>query len=139
MRVTTTRVLALLMLALLGVALLGGCGGGDDAAEGAGDDTPEVTGGEGAVVVIPAAAQDLAYQVEMTRAPAGAVTLRMPNPSTISHNIAVEEPEVAVGEIVGEGGVSEITVSFPPGEYLYFCTVPSHRELGMEGTLVITG
>ena len=86
---------------------------------------------------IPAAEQGLAYQVTEVSAPAGEITLRMPNPSTIPHNIAVDEPEQQIGEIVGEGGESEISLEFPTGEYEYYCSVPGHREAGMVGTLTV--
>ena len=88
-------------------------------------------------IEIPAAVEGLAYQETEVSAPAGQVNLIMPNPSPLPHNIAVEEPEEAVGEVVQEGGVSEITVDFPAGEYEYFCTVPGHREAGMVGTLTV--
>lgn len=89
------------------------------------------------IVEIPAAEQGLAFAKESVSAATGTLTLRMPNPSSVPHNIAVDEPERAVGEVVEKGGVSEITVNFPPGEYEYYCSVPGHREAGMTGTLTV--
>ncbi len=89
------------------------------------------------VVEIPAAAQGLKFAKEEVSAATGTLTLRMPNPSDVPHNIAVDEPEKAEGEVVQKGGVSEITVDFPPGEYEYYCSVPGHREAGMTGTLTV--
>lgn len=91
-----------------------------------------------AAVEIPADEQALAFQKTAVTAAAGRITLRMPNPSAIPHNIAVDEPEKAMGEIVQKGGVSEITVDFPAGEYEYYCAVPGHREAGMVGKLTVT-
>ena len=113
----------------------------DDTATTPGDSgaaPPATTGGSGGsaeVLEIPAAETDLAYQETAVSAPAGTITLRMPNPSAIPHNIAVDEPEQQLGEVVQQGGVSEITVDFPAGEYTYYCSVPGHREAGMEGVL----
>jgi plastocyanin len=105
----------------------------------AGDAADSVTGDEGdaTVIEIPAAEQGLAFAKERVTAKAGRITLRMPNPSPLPHNIAVDEPERAIGEVVEQGGVSEITLDFPPGEYEYYCSVPGHREGGMVGTLVV--
>jgi uncharacterized cupredoxin-like copper-binding protein len=86
---------------------------------------------------IPADEQALAFQKEQVTARAGEVTLRMPNPAPLPHNIAVDEPEQMLGEVVQKGGVSEITVNFPAGEYEYYCSVPGHREAGMVGTLTV--
>lgn len=109
---------------------------GDGTATAPGDGGTAPPGG-GEVLEIPAAEQGLAFAVEEITAPAGEITLRMPNPSAVPHNFAVDEPEQQIGEIVGEGGVSEITVDFPPGEYEYYCSVPGHREAGMVGTLTV--
>lgn len=111
----------------------------DTATGQAGDAVDAVTGDEGnaTVVEIQAAEQGLAFAEARVTAPAGRITLRMTNPSPLEHNIAVDRPEQAVGEVVGQGGVSEITVDFPPGEYEYYCSVPGHREAGMVGTLVV--
>ena len=80
----------------------------------------------------------LAYVTAEARAEAGQLTVRMPNESGVQHDIAVENGGVsAKGEVVGQGGVSEFTADFPTGEFTYFCTVPGHREGGMEGTLTV--
>lgn len=140
--------LATLLAAMLAIGAVG-CGDDDSADAPAADPpaatteapattAPETTGGAAATVLeIPAAEQGLAYDKTEATAPAGEVTLSMPNPSPIPHNIAVEQPEEAIGEIVEQGGVSEITVDFPAGDYEYFCTVPGHREAGMVGTLTV--
>ena len=93
--------------------------------------------GTAVVVQIPAAKKGLAFAKEKARATAGEITLRMPNPSPVEHNIALDEPARAEGEVVGEGGTSEITVNLTPGTYQYYCSVPGHREGGMVGTLTV--
>lgn len=35
------------------------------------------------------------------------------------------------------GGSGTGTLELETGEYTYFCTVPGHREQGMEGTLSV--
>ena len=143
----TGRLAALLAAALLVVGAAAGCGGDDDgvadapaATAATAIETPPATSeqSEATILEIPAAADNsLAYQVTEVTAPAGVITLRMPNPSSLPHNIAVEEPESATGEVATQGGVSEITVDVPPGTYEYFCSVPGHREAGMAGTLTV--
>jgi uncharacterized cupredoxin-like copper-binding protein len=108
--------------------------GVDDGIDSATDGTDS---GDAQVLEVPAAEQGLAYATTSVSAPAGTITLRMPNPSTIPHNIAIEKPEAVTGEVVNENGVSEVTADFAAGEYEFFCTVPGHREAGMKGTLTV--
>ena len=71
-------------------------------------------------------------------APAGALTITSPNDSAVPHNIALEGNGVdEVGEVVQNGGVSEIEADVEAGEYTFYCSVPGHREGGMEGTLTV--
>ena len=62
----------------------------------------------------------------------------MENPSAVPHNIAIEGDGVEEeGEVVEQGGVSRVSAELEPGEYTFYCSVPGHREAGMEGTLVV--
>jgi plastocyanin len=80
----------------------------------------------------------LAYEANAATAEAGALTIRSPNPSGTPHNIALElESGDEIGEVVQDGGVSEIQVDVEPGEYVFYCSVAGHREGGMEGTLTV--
>ena len=42
-----------------------------------------------------------------------------------------------VGEIVKDGGTSTVEAEVQAGEYTFYCSVPGHREGGMEGTLTV--
>ena len=90
------------------------------------------------VLEIPATAQT-AYETNAATGEAGSATIRSPNPSGTPHNIALEGPGVSgtAGKVVTDGGVSEIKVTLKKGEYTFFCTVPGHREAGMEGKLTV--
>ncbi len=37
------------------------------------------------------------------------------------------------------GRTTALTVDLKPGEYEFYCPVDGHRELGMEGTIVVGG
>jgi plastocyanin len=78
------------------------------------------------------------YQFGSAEAPAGQLTINSLNESSVDHDIAVEGNGVnEKGEIVKDGGTSTLEADFQPGEYTFFCTVPGHREGGMEGKLTV--
>ena len=80
----------------------------------------------------------LAYVFANAEAPAGALEVDSPNKSSTDHNIAIEGGGVSEeGEIVKDGGVSKVNVDVKAGKYQFFCTVPGHRQAGMEGTLTV--
>jgi plastocyanin len=91
------------------------------------------------VLTIPAdPGGSIAYQFANAEAPAGELDVRSPNESSTDHDIAIEGNGVnEKGEVVKNGGVSEFKADLQPGEYTFFCTVPGHREGGMEGTLTV--
>ena len=81
----------------------------------------------------------LAYVFADAVAQPGALDIRSPNESSVPHNIALEGQGVnEVGEVVQDGGVSEISADVVRGEYQFFCTVTGHRPAGMEGTLTVS-
>lgn len=82
---------------------------------------------------------DLAYTSDSATAKSGQVTIELENPQALSHDVAIEGPEgeeIGKTEIVSESSAST-TVELEPGEYTFYCTVPGHREAGMEGTLTV--
>jgi len=79
-----------------------------------------------------------AYQFADAVAPAGQITIKSPNESSVDHNIALEGNGVDdKGEVVKDGGVSQFTVDLKPGEYTFYCSVDGHRQAGMEGKLTV--
>jgi plastocyanin len=80
----------------------------------------------------------LAYTFGSAEAPAGQLTIESENEASVDHNIAVEGGGVdEIGPVVNNGGVSRIEVELRSGEYTFYCSVPGHREGGMEGRLTV--
>jgi len=78
------------------------------------------------------------YLFGSAEAPAGQLTVNSPNESSTPHDIAIEGNGVnEKGEVVQDGGVSTFSADLQAGEYTFYCTVPGHREGGMEGTLTV--
>jgi plastocyanin len=93
---------------------------------------------ENGVLDIPVAESGLAYAFADARAPAGSLRVTSENPQNVPHDIALEGNGVsAKGEVVQAGGTSEFTTDLEPGEYTFYCSVPGHREGGMEGKLTV--
>ena len=82
---------------------------------------------------------ELAYTSTSETAKAGKVTVEFKNPQALTHDVAIEDSsgeEVGATELIADGS-DTTTVDLKPGTYTYFCTVPGHREAGMEGTLTV--
>ncbi|HEX2358996.1 MAG TPA: plastocyanin/azurin family copper-binding protein [Solirubrobacterales bacterium] len=80
----------------------------------------------------------LVYEPSGLEAGAGNITLAYDNPSAVPHNINLE----VEGETIAESesltnGSTEISAELAPGEYLFYCSIPGHRQAGMEGTLTV--
>lgn len=146
--------LAAMFVLILAAFALVACGGGSDTTS---DTTAESTttqeesgGGEkeaeggtagGAATVDfeadPSGA--LAYTTDKATAKAGKVTVNFTNSSPVPHDVALEDEAgetIAETEVLAEGSDSA-TAELEPGEYKFFCTVPGHRQGGMEGTLTV--
>lgn len=95
-------------------------------------------GGASTTLQLEADATALAFDTTELEATAGKVTIDFTNPSAIPHNVAIEQngKELSGFEPIAEGKESE-TADLQPGTYTFFCSVPGHREAGMEGTLVV--
>ncbi|HUB99651.1 MAG TPA: plastocyanin/azurin family copper-binding protein [Solirubrobacterales bacterium] len=95
--------------------------------------------GPGGTLEISAAESELRFEeTELTSKP-GKVTIDFNNPSSIPHDVKIEDEageELGGTETIAKEEESA-TVELPPGTYKFFCSVPGHREAGMEGTLVV--
>jgi uncharacterized cupredoxin-like copper-binding protein len=59
--------------------------------------------------------------------------------SSLGHNITVESSS---GSVVGstptfQGGSKTLSLSLKAGTYKFYCSVPGHRQAGMEGTITV--
>ena len=80
----------------------------------------------------------LAYNTKLLSAKAGSVTISMTNMSPIEHNVTIAEGSKVLGATpTFTGGTKSVTLNLKPGKYTFYCSVPGHRQAGMEGTLVV--
>jgi plastocyanin len=80
----------------------------------------------------------LAFVQKSLTAKAGKVTINFTNQSPVPHNVAVESAGKELGMTpVITSGSKTLTLTLAKGTYTYFCTVDSHRQAGMQGTLAV--
>lgn len=146
-RISTVPLLAL----ALGAIALGGCGGSKSTSSSATTAAPETTApaatsstaapstGVSALSLAADPQGELKYNTTSLTAKAGSVAIAFTNDAPLSHNVTVESSS---GTTVGatptfQGGSKVLTLNLKPGTYKFYCSVPGHRQAGMEGTLVV--
>jgi hypothetical protein len=82
---------------------------------------------------------ELAFTVARVIAPPGNANFRLQNPQDVGHNLTIEA--------VGGGSIETPTVReasewvrislYPDKRLVFYCSVPGHREAGMEGTIKV--
>jgi plastocyanin len=84
----------------------------------------------------------LVFQPNGLQAKPGNVEITYDNPSPVPHSIAVA---TANGNVIGQvqpftAGKQTVALNdLKPGKYVFYCTVPGHREAGMQGDLTVLG
>jgi uncharacterized cupredoxin-like copper-binding protein len=107
--------------------------------------TKEQVGGGGSAktgTVDITAAQGLAFEqksVSATPGKDGKITIDFDNPNPVSHNVQVEGPggNKLGGTKTITSGKTTATVNAKPGTYTFYCSVPGHRQAGMQGKLTV--
>lgn len=107
--------------------------------EAGGGEKNAVAKGPGGTLQLAADPTQIAYDTTELSSKPGKVTIDFDNPSSLEHDVAIESEsggEIAASETIAKGKTS-VSADLPPGTYTFFCTVPGHREAGMEGKLVV--
>ena len=79
-----------------------------------------------------------AYDTSKLSSKAGSVTIDFSNPSPVQHDVAIAQGSkiIAKSNLIS-GGSTSVSTTLKPGKYLYYCTVPGHRQAGMQGVLTV--
>ncbi len=119
------RVRALTIVAALALGLAA-CGGDEVTSDLAPSATLEVEGGE------------MYYDPDVLVATAGEITVTFENVGIVEHDFVIEEVgDLDVVGMVDPGERATGTVELEPGTYTVYCTVPGHRNAGMQATLEV--
>ena len=82
---------------------------------------------------------ELSYNTKTLSAKAGKVTITMTNMSPLEHNVTVAQGSTVLGATpTFVGGSKTLTLNLKAGSYTFYCSVPGHRQAGMEGTLTVS-
>ena len=93
----------------------------------------------GGTVALSAQGSQLAFNATSETAKAGKVALKFTNDSALQHNVTLADSS---NKVLGEtptfqGGAKSFSATLKPGTYTYYCSVPGHRQAGMQGTLTV--
>src|SRR5262249_4729289 len=79
------------------------------------------------------------YHTKQLSAKAGRVTIAFTNAASLEHNVTIVQSSTQLGATpTFSGGTRMLTLNLKPGTYTFYCSVPGHRQSGMEGTLRVS-
>lgn len=100
--------------------------------------TPPAAKGPGGTIALAADPTQIAFDKSKISSKPGQVTIDFDNPAQIAHDVAIEQggQELAKSDLV-TGSETSVSADLGAGEYVFYCSVPGHREAGMQGTLTV--
>jgi uncharacterized cupredoxin-like copper-binding protein len=125
-----SSVIAILVLAALGM-LVAACGGDDDSGGGnARDQVVQASGGKVTVI-----AHDLYFNAKEIDTSAGPLAITLDNQGAVLHDLKIDNPPFKVTASAGKSATGSVTLE--AGQtYAYYCDVPGHRAT-MHGIIVV--
>ena len=90
-------------------------------------------------VDLSASGTTLAFNTNNLTAKAGNVSVDFTNNSALAHDVVlIDSQNKILGQTpIFQGGSKSFGASLSPGTYTYYCSVPGHRQAGMQGTLTV--
>ena len=137
------------------LATLSACGGsedGDDAAASTSSSAATSSAAEdsgssssssepaGETQQITATEEDFSISLDSTELAAGDYEIEVVNDGGATHDLVVEKDgeDVAESESIAPGDTGSVQVPLEPGEYVFYCSIGTHRAMGMEVTVTVT-
>lgn len=101
--------------------------------------SPSKASGGGALALAADPGGQLKFDKTSLSASAGTVTIKFTNGAPLGHNLTVASSS---GAVLGatptfQGASKTLTLKLKPGTYTFYCSVPGHRQGGMQGTLTV--
>ena len=86
-------------------------------------------------------AKEYAFTPSTITVPAGSVTFSIRNAGTQDHEFEVLQGDQLVNKVeaIAPGLTKDATVTLAAGAYTFVCKLNGHDQLGMKGTLTVTG
>ncbi len=101
--------------------------------------SPAAGNASSSLKLVASPAGQLSYDTKQLSAKAGTVTITMANMSQLEHNVTIASGSTVLGATpTFGGGTRTLTLKLKPGTYTFYCSVPGHRQAGMEGTLTVS-
>ena len=114
---------------LLAVGVVAGCGGGDGASSYRQPKGP-------ARATLRVQAGNFYFKPGTVSGPAGVDRIELVGRGG-SHTLAIDGVSGFEMQVDGDGTTSSAKVRLKAGNYTFYCTIPGHRDAGMEGTFKI--
>lgn len=105
---------------------------------------PSATGspsaGSGQMQTLEVSAVDFAFELPGDDLSAGTYEITLTNTGDATHDLVVERDgeDVGASEQIGPGETSTFEVTLEAGEYVFYCSVGNHRQMGMEVPVAVT-
>jgi plastocyanin len=81
----------------------------------------------------------LSYDTKQLSAKAGTVAIAFTNDAPLEHNVTIAKGSTVLGATpTFIRGSKTLSIKLAAGKYTFYCSVPGHRQAGMEGTLTVS-
>jgi uncharacterized cupredoxin-like copper-binding protein len=120
------------VLILVAVAALMAAGCGGDGGGGA-STLPAVDAGTSPRLEV--RASEMTYAPDAVAVAAGSVEVVLHNDGAVLHDLRIGDEPFVIEAVAGQSATR--TIALEPGRYEMYCSIPGHRQAGMEGVLEV--